>query len=296
MYFSTRVSDISLAVPAPAPSRIARRLQREWPAAWGAAFLLVLVVAALAAPVITGYAYDAQDLDRTFQAPSRLHWLGTDQYGRDIFTRVVYGARISLTVAFSAVAAEAMLGVAWGTIAGYIGGGLDNALMRVVDLFIAFPSLLLAVLVTGLFGQSLVNIVVALTMTAWPGMARTIRSEVLVLRDRDFVEAARALGASTRWVTLQHLVPNIVHLLAARATLDVSVLILTEATLSFIGIGVQPPRPSWGLMISDSFQWLQSHPYLVIVPSVILSVTVLSFNLVGESLAGWFDPLRGPNR
>ena len=159
-----------------------------------------------------------------------------------------------------------------------------------MDLLIGFPSLLLAVLVTGIFGPSLVNIVLALTMTAWPGMARTIRSEVVTLRERDYIEAALALGAPPVRVLARHLVPNVVHLLAARATLDVSALILTEATLSFIGIGVQPPRPSWGLMISESFQFLQSHPYLVIVPATALSLTVVSFNLAGESLAERFDP------
>ena len=267
-----------------------RVLRRDWPAAVAAALLSALALAAVGAPYLTRYTYDRQDLDHTFQGPRAQHWLGTDLYGRDLLTRILYGARVSLAVGGSAVAVESIVGVTWGTVAGFAGGRLDGVLMRVVDLFIAFPSLLLAVLVTGIFGASLVNIVVALTMTAWPAMARTIRSEVVALRERDYVEAARALGATSVRILRRHLVPNVMHLLAARATLDVSALILIEATLSFIGIGVQPPQPSWGLMISDSFQYLQSHPYLVIVPATALSLTVVCFNVVGESLGEWLDP------
>src|SRR5438445_1317775 len=293
---STRAFDID---PPPAHAgawvarlpRILRLLGRDWPAACAAAFLVLLVLAALAAPRLTGYAYDHQDLDHPFQGTAAGRWwLGTDQYGRDLLTRILYGARVSLAVGGSAVVAESGLGVAWGTVVGFYGGRIDAVLMRIVDLLIAFPSLLLAVLVTGIFGPSLINIVLALTMTAWPAMARTIRSEVVALRERDYIEAARALGAPPGRILARHLVPNVVHLLAARATLDVSALILTEATLSFIGIGVQPPRPSWGLMISESFQFLQSHPDLVIVPATVLSLTVVSFNLLGESIAEGLDP------
>jgi oligopeptide transport system permease protein len=288
--FGTELS-AALRVPGPtAGPALLRAVRRDRSAAAAATFLLSLIVLALGAPWVSGYAYDRQDLDHPFRGPERGHWLGTDQYGRDLLTRVLHGARVSLTVGFSAVAAESILGVTWGTVAGFHGGRLDAVLMRIVDLLIGFPSLLLAVLVTGIFGSSLVNIVLALTMTAWPGMARTIRSEVVALRERDYIEAALALGAPPVRVLARHLVPNVVHLLAARATLDVSALILTEATLSFIGIGVQPPRPSWGLMISESFQFLQSHPYLVIVPATALSLTVVSFNLVGESLAERLDP------
>ena len=272
------------------PSAVLRWARRDWPAAAAAVFLVFLLAAALGAPWIAPYGYDRQNLDQALQGPGRLHWLGTDQFGRDLLSRLLHGARISLTVGFSAVAAESVVGVSWGTVAGFYGGALDATLMRVVDLLIAFPSLLLAVLVTGIFGPSLLNIVLALTMTAWPAMARTIRSEVVSLREREYVEAARAIGARPGRLLLRHLVPNAVHLLAARATLDVSALVLTEATLSFIGIGVQPPRPSWGLMINESFQYLQSHPYLVIVPAMALSLTVIAFNVLGESLAERLDP------
>ena len=288
--FATELGVPGRRPPASRPAALARRLRRDWPAAAAAGFLVLLLAAALAAPWIAPYGYDRQNLDQALQGPKPLHWLGTDQFGRDLFSRLLHGARISLTVGFSAVAAESVVGVAWGTVAGFYGGPVDAALMRIVDLLIAFPSLLLAVLVTGIFGPSLLNIVLALTMTAWPAMARTIRSEVVSLREREYIEAARAIGARPGRLLLRHLVPNAVHLLAARATLDVSALVLTEATLSFIGIGVQPPRPSWGLMINESFQYLQSHPYLVIVPATALSFTVIAFNVLGESLAERLDP------
>jgi ABC-type dipeptide/oligopeptide/nickel transport system permease subunit len=272
------------------PPAFLRWVRRDWAAAAAAGFLTILIALALGAPWIAPYGYDRQDLDHALQGPGPQHWLGTDQYGRDLLSRLLHGARISLTVGFAAVAAESVLGVAWGTVAGFYGGAADAALMRIVDLLIAFPSLLLAVLVTGIFGPSLVNIVLALTMTAWPAMARTIRSEVVALREREYIEAARAIGARPARLLLRHLVPNAVHLLAARATLDVSALVLTEATLSFIGIGVQPPRPSWGLMINEAFQFLQSHPYLVIVPATALSLTVIAFNVLGESLAERLAP------
>lgn len=259
-------------------------------AAVSAGFLLVLVVLAAIGPFAMRYTYDGQDLDALFRGPGAAHWFGTDQFGRDSFTRIVYGARVSLAVGFAAVAGESLLGMTWGTVAGYYGGAVDHALMRVVDLLIGFPTILLAILVTGIFGPSLTNIVVALVLTAWPGTARTIRSEVVAIREREYIDGARALGATTSRILARHLVPNVVHLLIVRATLDVSTLVLAEATLSFIGIGVQPPRPSWGQMIYESFQYLDAHPLLLVFPAAALSVTVIAFNLVGEFLSRVLDP------
>jgi ABC-type dipeptide/oligopeptide/nickel transport system permease subunit len=278
-------------VPPPdARQRSLRERPRDWSVTASGAFLVALGLLAVVGPLLSRYGYDTQDLDHLFAGPDRAHWLGTDQYGRDLLTRVLDGARVSLTVGLTAVLAESFLGVAWGTIAGFAGGRLDSLLMGIVDVFLAFPALLLAVLITGIFGTTLANIVIALMMTAWPGMARTVRSEIVALRGREHVEAARALGAAPRRILAHHLVPNTVHLVTARATLDVSAVILIEATLSFIGIGVQPPRPSWGLMISESFQFLHSHPFLLVVPAAVLSLTVVSFNLVGQALTERLDP------
>ena len=276
--------------PPDARSSRPRRRPRDWPVTASGTFLVVLGLLAVVGPMASRYGYDTQDLDHLFAGPERSHWLGTDQYGRDLLTRVLDGARVSLTVGLTAVLAESLLGVAWGTIAGFAGGRLDSILMGAVDVLLAFPALLLAVLITGIFGTTLANIVVALMMTAWPGMARTVRSEIVALRGREHVEAARALGAAPRRILVHHLVPNTVHLVTARATLDVSAVILIEATLSFIGIGVQPPRPSWGLMISESFQFLHSHPFLLVVPATVLSLTVIAFSLVGQAPTERLDP------
>ncbi len=261
-------------------------------AALAAVFLLLIVLMAFMAPLLTPYRYDRQDLDNTLRGPHRAHLLGTDNFGRDVLSRVAFGARISLTVALIAVSAEVLVGTLWGTAAGLAGGTVDAWMMRVVDLLIAFPNLLLAILITGIFGPSLVNIIVALVLTAWPGMSRVVRSEVVALREREFVEAARALGATTRRIVGRHLLPNVLHLVAARSTLDVSAIILVEAALSFVGVGVQPPRPSWGLMINEAFPYLRSQPYLLAIPAVFLSLTVISLNVFGEALADALDPYR----
>jgi ABC-type dipeptide/oligopeptide/nickel transport system permease subunit len=250
------------------------------------------VLMAILAPVLTPYSYERQDLDVTLRGPYPAHPLGTDHYGRDVLSRIAHGARVSLSVAGVAVLAEVFIGALWGTTAGLAGGRMDAWMMRVVDLLIAFPSLLLAILITGIFGPSLANIVIALISTAWPGMARVVRSEVVALREREFVEAARACGARPRRIVARHLLPNVLHLVAARSTLDVSALILVEASLSFVGVGVQPPRPSWGLMINEAFAYLRSQPYLLITPAVFLSLTVISLNVFGEALSDALDPHR----
>lgn len=289
MRFSTLASVTSARAPADGH---ARRARHDLQAILATLYMGVIVLMALAAPVLTPYTYHEQDLEQGLRRPDREHLLGTDQFGRDLFTRIAYGARISLAVGAIAVAAEATIGALWGTTAGLYGGAVDALMMRVVDLFLAFPALLLALLVTGLFGPSLVNIVIALVLTAWPGIARLVRSHVVVLREREFVEAARAAGATTSWIIRRHLLRNVMHLVVARGTLDAGMIILLEATLSFVGVGVQPPRPSWGLMIQEAFGYLRSAPYLILGPSVFLSLTVVSLNLLGESLVDRLNPRR----
>jgi peptide/nickel transport system permease protein len=294
MHSSTPASATSGRVPAP---RV--RGRTVWRIAWsdpvalvGAVYLVAVVMMALAAPRLTPYSYEKQDLDAILRAPYRAHMLGTDNFGRDVLTRVAFGARISLTVAAVAVAAEVVIGTLWGIMAGLAGGKVDAWMMRLVDLLIAFPGLLLAILITGIFGPSLVNIIIALISTAWPGMARVVRSEVVAMREREFVEAARACGASTGRIVGRHLMPNVLHLVSARSTLDTSAIILVEAALSFVGVGVQPPRPSWGLMINEAFPYLRSQPHLLAVPAAVLSLTVISLNVFGEALADALDPHR----
>ena len=236
------------------------------------------------------YRYDQQSLDHTFEGPTARHWLGTDQYGRDLLTRLAHGGRISLVVGVVTVLAEILLGGVLGGIAGYAGGVLDEWLMRLTDMMLAFPALLLALLLAAMLGPGALTVVVALTLAGWPAMARTVRGEILALKGREFVVAARAQGASAPRILLRHLALNTVHLIVVRATLDIGPIILTEATLSFLGLGVQRPTPSWGVLIADSFQYLQTAPALAIIPCVTLSAAILALNFVGEGLAEAMDP------
>ena len=283
---------------APVLAPVVRRRRAQWLRALQrdrttmlAGLLVVLIVAgSVILPAILPYRYDQQSLDHTLEGPSRQHWLGTDQYGRDLLTRLAQGGRISLVVGVVTVLAEVLLGGLLGGIAGYAGGTLDEWLMRLTDMMLAFPALLLALLLAAILGPGAITVIAALALAGWPPMARTVRGEVLSLKEREFVVAARAQGASAARVLLRHLLRNTVHLIVVRATLDIGPIILTEATLSFLGLGVQRPMPSWGVLIADSFQYLQSAPALAIVPCIALSVTILALNFVGEGAAEAMDP------
>ena len=267
-----------------------RALQRDRTTVLAGLLVVLIVAGSVILPAVLPYRYDQQSLDHTFEGPSRQHWLGTDQYGRDLLTRLAQGGRISLVVGVVTVLAEVLLGGLLGGIAGYAGGTLDEWLMRLTDMMLAFPALLLALLLAAILGPGAITVIAALTLAGWPAMARTVRGEVLSLKEREFVVAARAQGASAARVLLRHLLRNTVHLIVVRATLDIGPIILTEATLSFLGLGVQRPMPSWGVLIADSFQYLQSAPALAIVPCIALSVTILALNFVGEGAAEAMDP------
>jgi ABC-type dipeptide/oligopeptide/nickel transport system permease subunit len=278
--------------PAVRPRRASwlRALQRDRTTLLAGLLVVLIVIASLVLPEVLPYRYDQQSLDHTFEGPSRQHWLGTDQYGRDLLTRLAQGGRISLVVGIVTVLAEVLMGGLLGGIAGYAGGALDEWLMRLTDMMLAFPALLLALLLAAILGPGALTVIVALTLAGWPAMARTVRGEVLSLKEREFVVAARAQGAGAARVLLRHLLRNTVHLIVVRATLDIGPIILTEATLSFLGIGVQRPIPSWGVLIADSFQHLQSFPFLTIVPCAVLSITLVALNFVGEGVAEALDP------
>jgi ABC-type dipeptide/oligopeptide/nickel transport system permease subunit len=267
-----------------------RALRRDRTTVPAGLILALIVTGSLLLPAALPYRYDQQSLDHTFEGPTARHWLGTDQYGRDLLTRLAHGGRISLLVGVVTVLAEILLGGVLGGIAGYAGGLLDEWLMRLTDMMLAFPALLLALLLAAMLGPGTMTVVAALTLAGWPAMARTVRGEILALKEREFVVAARAQGASAARVLLRHLLLNTVHLIVVRATLDIGPIILTEATLSFLGLGVQRPTPSWGVLIADSFQYLQSAPALAIIPCLTLSVTILALNFVGEGAAEAMDP------
>ena len=276
--------------PAERRGRLRRAARRDRAMLPAALALALIVGASVILPEILPYRYDQQSLDHTFEGPTGRHWLGTDQYGRDLLVRLAQGGRISLFVGLVTVLAEVLLGGFLGGIAGYAGGRLDEWLMRLTDMMLAFPALLLALLLAAILGPGTGTVVAALALAGWPAMARTVRGEILSLKEREFVVAARAQGASAARVLLRHLLQNTVHLIVVRATLDIGPIILTEATLSFLGLGVQRPMPSWGVLIADSFQYLQSAPALAIIPCVTLSITILALNFVGEGAAEAMDP------
>jgi ABC-type dipeptide/oligopeptide/nickel transport system permease subunit len=282
----------------PAPG-LWRRLLRNPVAVASLVFLAILALIAVLAPVIAPYDFAAQSLADRRQPPSLMHWLGTDELGRDTLSRLLYGARISLTVGVAVEAVVVTLGLAVGLTAGFLGGWIDSLLMRVTDVMLAFPDILLAILLLGTLGTaaaspvvSMLLVILALGITGWPPLARLVRGQVLSLRKRDFVEAARALGASNGRIVLRHILPNLLSPLLVAVTVDMAGVILAEATLSYLGIGIQRPYPSWGRMVNDALEYYRSDPRLLILPSVTLSLTVLALNFLGDGLRDALDPRR----
>ncbi|HEX6938160.1 MAG TPA: ABC transporter permease [Longimicrobiales bacterium] len=270
----------------------ARLLRRDRLAMTGLAIILVLYLVALLAPLIAPYDPIAQqDIVRTgFLPPSAAHPLGTDRFGRDVLSRIIYGARMSLSIAFVAVAIAVTIGTLLGAIAGYSGGRIDAAIMRFTDMVLAFPRLVLLIMIIALFSPSLFLIIAVLGLTQWPATARIVRGEVLSLREREFVTAARALGFSRTRIILRHLVPNVLAPVIVAATLGIGNTIVLEAGLSFLGLGVAPPTPTWGNMVADGRETLISAWWVATFPGLTIVVTVLAFNLLGDGLRDALDP------
>jgi peptide/nickel transport system permease protein len=256
----------------------------------GAAIVLVVVVAALFGPMVAPFDPSTQEMALRLDGPTGLHWFGLDEVGRDIFTRVLYGARISLLVGIVVVGVSATVGIAMGAIAGYFGGRVDEAISRVIDILLAFPGLLLAIALVAVLGPSLTNVVMALTLIGWVGYARLVRGQVLRAREFEFVQAARALGATTPRILLRHVIPTTLPAVTVQATLGMGAAILNEASLSFLGLGVQPPTPSWGTMLNYGRGHLLDAPHLTIFPGVAIAILVLGFNFLGDGLRDALDP------
>jgi len=268
-----------------------RRLRRNRAAVAAAVFLAwVSLTAALSPwlPILQDPA--AQDLALGATPPSPAHWFGTDELGRDTFARVIFGGRISLLVGVVATLVSLLIGVTWGATAGYRGGRLDEFMMRVVDILYSLPYIFLVILLLVFFSRSLVMLFVALGLVQWLTMARIVRGQVLSLKQQTFVEAARALGASDARIIFRHIVPNTLGPVIVFTTLTVPAVILQEAFLSFLGLGVQPPDASWGTLVSDGARMLALFPWLVIFPGVALSATLLCFNFLGDGLRDALDP------
>ena len=245
---------------------------------------------ALVGPYVAPYDPLAQQVEASFQPPSRAHWFGTDSLGCDVASRVLAGARYSVPTGFVVVAAAALLGVLVGALAGFVGGWADELLMRATDLFLAFPSLVLAMAIAGALGPSLPNALAALSVTWWPAYARLVRAEVLRLRQAQFVEAARALGVPPSRILTTHILPNCMAPVVVQATLDLGGVILTASALSFIGFGAQPPTPEWGAMISAGRSYMASYPWVVAFPGGAVFLCVMGFNLLGDGLRDALDP------
>lgn len=267
------------------------RVRRQPMAATGLGILALFLFLALLAPVLAPRDPASLDLDGRLQAPSAQHWFGTDELGRDVLSRSIYGARVSLTVAVAVVSLSLAAGLLMGSIAGFYGGWVDTVInVYLSNVFLALPGILLAIAFVAFMGPSLVNLILALALAGWVNYARLVRAQVLAMKEREFVAAARSLGASDARLMLRHILPNILQPLLVQAAVGMAGAVLAEATLSFLGLGVQPPTATWGAMLNDARSHLFDAPYLVVFPAAFVALCVLAFNLVGDGLRDALDP------
>jgi peptide/nickel transport system permease protein len=272
-------------------SRVWSSLRRQPLAVTGIALMISFGAMALLAPLLAPYNPAALDLAHRLAPPGSAHWLGTDELGRDILSRVIFGARLSLTVAVSVVGLSFLLGLIFGGIAGYYGRWLDVTINTfLMNAFLALPGILLAIAFVAFLGPGLLNLILALSIGGWVGYARLVRAQVLAAREREFVEAARAVGASDLRIFTRHILPNILQPLIVQAAIGMAGAVLAEATLSFLGLGVPPPAASWGAMLNDARPFLFEAPHLVVFPAIAVMLCVLSFNFLGDALRDHLDP------
>jgi peptide/nickel transport system permease protein len=262
----------------------------------GAAIVILAALAAAIGPSLTPFDPAAQDLALRLAGPSGAHWLGLDELGRDILARVLAGARISFLVGLTVVSVSASVGTLLGATAGYIGGITDDVISRAIDVLLAFPGLLLAIALVAVLGPSLGNVLFALTVIGWVGYARLVRGQVLRAREFEYVQAARAAGAGTRRILWSHIIPTALPAVVVQATLGMAGAIIGEAALSFLGLGVQPPTPSWGTMLNGGRAHLLDAPHLTIVPGLAIAILVLGFNFLGDGLRDATDPKHTSSR
>jgi len=267
-----------------------RELTSNKPALVAASLLVLLLLTAVIGPVLVTYDPLAMDLDNVKQPPGKIHLLGTDGKGRDVLSRMVYGSRISLAVGVIASVLSLCIGIFFGLLAGYFGGKVDALCSQVFDIFLAFPSLLLAIGISAVMQAGLMSAMLAITLVGWAGFARFVRGITISLKEQTYIEASRALGASPARILYRHILPNAIPLILVDGSLRVGGFILLEAALSFLGLGVQPPTPTWGSMISLNRSYINSAPWIIIFPGLAISVTVISFNILGDFLRDKLDP------
>jgi peptide/nickel transport system permease protein len=259
-------------------------------AVFGGVIVVLFVLFALFPEQIAPYGYDEQNLSEQFITPSAKHWFGTDDYGRDIFSRVVYGSRISLSIGLVSITFSCALGIIIGCIAGYYGSFWDNGLMRLMDVMLAMPSILLAMAIVTAMGIGFRNLVIAIGISAIPQYARIVRASVLSIKDQEFIEAARCIGASDARIIFRHILPNCMAPIIVQATMNIAIAILSAASLSFIGLGITPPTPEWGAMLSAGRAYVRNHWFIVTFPGVAIMFSVFAFNLLGDGLRDALDP------
>lgn len=268
-----------------------RRFKKNGRAVVGLAIVAILLLAAVLAPIISSpYGPNDQNPRNRLQGPSAEHWFGTDELGRDILTRIIYGARISMSVGLIAICISLIGGVALGAVAGYYGGALDNIIMRCMDVLLSIPTILLNISIVAALGSGLENVMIAIGVSSIPGYCRIVRASILSLREQDFVEASRAAGASDFFLITQHILPNCLAPLIVQATLRIGAAILSCASMSFLGLGIVPPTPEWGSMLSTGRDFLRDAPHVCIFPGLAIMAAVFSMNLVGDGLRDALDP------
>jgi oligopeptide transport system permease protein len=265
------------------------RLRKNKMAVMGAVFIALLTLASFLAPVIAPNSYEKIDLALAASPPSHAHWLGTDTLGRDLLSRILYGGRISLSVGLAATLVSVIIGVLYGAISGYLGGRVDVVLMRIVDIVYSLPFVIFVILITVVFGRNIILLFMAIGAVSWLDMARIVRGQVMSLKKQEFIEAARALGLRKRRIILRHMIPNVMGTVVIYSTLIVPSVMLLEAFLSFLGLGVQAPMSSWGTLINDGARSVEEYPWLLVFPSLFFSITLFSLNFLGDGLRDALD-------
>ncbi|CAM4075978.1 nickel transporter permease [Lederbergia lenta] len=267
-----------------------KRLRKNKAAVVGGILILFFIVTSIIGPLFTSYDPNEVDILNKVQGPSAEHWFGTDNFGRDIFTRIIHGMSLTLFVGFFSVVIGGVIGVFFGVISGYYGGVLDTIIMRVMDILLAFPGIILALAIVSVLGGSLTNVIIAVGIFSIPAFARIVRGSTLTVRKLEYIDAVRALGASDARIIFKHILPNVMSPIIVQATLRIATAVLTASGLSFLGLGAKPPTPEWGAMLSDGRSYMAEAPHMVLVPGIMIVLVVLAFNIFGDGLRDALDP------
>lgn len=267
-----------------------KRLRKNKAAVVGGFFILLFVIVSIIGPLITTQDPTEVNVLNKLQPPSAEHWFGTDNFGRDIFTRIIHGMPLTLKVGFVSVALGGSVGVVLGIVSGYYGGKIDTIIMRLMDVLLAFPGILLALAIVSVLGGSLTNVIIAVSLFSVPAFARIVRGSTLSVRKLEYIDAVRALGASDFRIIFKHILPNVTSPIIVQATLRIATAVLTASGLSFLGLGAQPPAPEWGAMLNDGRTYMKSAPHIIMFPGIMIVIVVLAFNIFGDGLRDALDP------